>query len=240
MDMNVFYVDPNRLPPVQSDFDDNGNFASAETAGSAATGSGDGGAAAVSEGGATKPSTHSAAHDRMLPAGPASEGRTQGSSDGVTGAGFSPHRDRQPADIRGSFRNPRRGMGPRYTTVWLACGGDRRGGDCDGDRKRPYADPIHMRTSECGICTLGLLQALTEATVDNSCLYMVPRRYDPGYLDGDGHRPDGSAASPLDKFYGTRGGGGMAIRCIRAVPTQAGGLVCFTHRIIHWGSEGLG
>ena len=27
--------------------------------------------------------------------------------------------------------------------------------------------------------------ALTDATPENSCLYVIPRRYDPGYMDGD-------------------------------------------------------
>lgn len=61
---------------------------------------------------------------------------------GTSGAGFSPHRDRQLLDPRPTFRDSVLGHGPKYTTCWIA---------------------------------------LTNATPDNSCLYVVPRRFDPGY-----------------------------------------------------------
>ena len=58
-------------------------------------------------------------------------------------AGFAPHRDRQPADVPGSFRPD---GSPKYCTAWVA---------------------------------------LSEATVDNSCMYVLPSTHDPGYHEGD-------------------------------------------------------
>eukprot|EP00939_MAST-03C_sp_MAST-3C-sp1_P003432 g3432.t1 len=131
---------------------------------------------------------------------------------GATNAGFAPHRDRMPSRPAESFRDVSKGLGPKYSTIWMA---------------------------------------LTNATCDNSCLYVVPRSFDPGYLAGDPVRDvattgaDGKKvvakmmASPLDAVYASGGGGGMALRsAIRAVPVDAGGIVSISHRIIHWGSEG--
>lgn len=63
--------------------------------------------------------------------------------------------------------------------------------------------------------------ALTDAAPANSCLMLVPPAHDPGYKAGDHGRDPLLAVSPQK---------------IRAVPTVAGGVVAFTHRLLHWGS----
>eukprot|EP00803_Ostreobium_quekettii_P009772 evm.model.scf_316.1 EVM.evm.TU.scf_316.1 scf_316:5447-7886(-) len=71
--------------------------------------------------------------------------------------------------------------------------------------------------------------ALTDACPDNSCLYIIPRGADPGYLEGDD--PDGD---PLAACLPTK----EAYQDIRALPAEAGSAILFTHRAIHWGSRG--
>ena len=70
--------------------------------------------------------------------------------------------------------------------------------------------------------------ALSAATPQNSCLYVVPRRSDPGYLAGDG--PE----DPLRRALADK----AAYQAIRALPRCAGEAVVFSHRILHWGSAG--
>lgn len=106
-------------------------------------------------------------------------------------AGFSPHRDRQPDDIKKSFYHDDKMA--KYVTMWLA---------------------------------------LSNATPENSCLYVIPKPYDPGYTDGDDesdYGPDPLARALPDK---------CAYQHIRALPRKAGQSLLFTHRILHWGSRG--
>ena len=106
-------------------------------------------------------------------------------------SGFAPHRDRQPADVPGSFRADGT---PKYCTCWVA---------------------------------------LSAATTDNSCLYLVPRGHDPGYDEGDDHSPD--AEDPLLRVFRSSD---AAVQSVRACPLKPGGVVIFTHRAMHWGSKG--
>jgi len=71
----------------------------------------------------------------------------------------------------------------------------------------------------------------TDAAPDNSCLYVLPRPYDPGYTAGD---DDDSEVDPLPRALHCK----QSYQNIRAVPAEAGSAVLFTHRIIHWGSKG--
>ncbi|KAJ8903412.1 hypothetical protein NDN08_004520 [Rhodosorus marinus] len=71
--------------------------------------------------------------------------------------------------------------------------------------------------------------ALTDATPDNSCLYVIPKHADPGYMTGDLDTED-----PLQRALKKKDD----YQSIRAVPLQAGGAAIFSHRIIHWGSRG--
>lgn len=69
--------------------------------------------------------------------------------------------------------------------------------------------------------------ALTPATPQNSCLYMIPKQYDPGYLTGDVDDED-----PLRRALPEK----QAFQRIVALPRDPGQSLLFTHRIIHWGS----
>ena len=105
-------------------------------------------------------------------------------------AGFAPHRDRQPADVKGSFRKDGT---PKYATCWVA---------------------------------------LSEASVDSSCLYIVPRGVDKGYDAGDDM--DARAEDPLIATLRSD----AAVQAVRACPLKPGGCVIFSHRAMHWGSSG--
>ena len=70
--------------------------------------------------------------------------------------------------------------------------------------------------------------ALSEATPQNSCLYVIPKPLDPGYMYGDIDDIDPlSRALPNKESY----------QRIQALPRQPGQSILFTHRIIHWGSS---
>jgi hypothetical protein len=70
--------------------------------------------------------------------------------------------------------------------------------------------------------------ALSDATPDNSCLYVIPKPHDPGYAHGDTEEEDPLRRSLPDK---------ESFQHIRALPRQPGQSILFTHRIIHWGSK---
>ena len=90
--------------------------------------------------------------------------------------------------------------------------------------------------------------ALADATPENSCLYVIPKACDPGYLQGDdmleeekdrSNSDDGSSNNndqldPLSRALNTK----QSYQNIRALPRTAGQSVIFTHRILHWGSRG--
>ena len=92
--------------------------------------------------------------------------------------------------------------------------------------------------------------ALADATPENSCLYVIPKDFDPGYLNGDDmseeeeedtNKSDGSTINnndqledPLSRALNTK----QSYQNIRALPRIAGQSVIFTHRILHWGSKG--
>ena len=73
-----------------------------------------------------------------------------------------------------------------------------------------------------------LWTALSHATPENSCLYVIPKQNDPGYFAGD------EDADPLLRALSTK----ESYQHIRALPRQPGESVLFTHRILHWGSRG--
>ena len=93
--------------------------------------------------------------------------------------------------------------------------------------------------------------ALSDATPENSCLYVIPKPYDPGYTKGDsdnvtddndsndcdeakyGRSSDGSA-DPLHRALSSK----ESFQHIRCLPRKAGQSILFTHRIIHWGLQG--
>ena len=72
--------------------------------------------------------------------------------------------------------------------------------------------------------------ALSNAQPENSCLYVIPKSRDPGYLKGD-DGPD--AVDPMRRALPTK----ADFQHIRAIPRTPGQSLLFTHRIIHWGSQ---
>ena len=75
---------------------------------------------------------------------------------------------------------------------------------------------------------------LTDATPENSCLNFIPRTQDPGYFDGDCDDPNVPAeqSDPLRLSLKNK----QAYQHITCVPAEAGSVIIFTHRVIHWGS----
>jgi len=79
--------------------------------------------------------------------------------------------------------------------------------------------------------------ALADATPENSCLYVIPKACDPGYLQGDDmseEEEEYDQLDPLSRALNTK----QSYQNIRALPRTAGQSVIFTHRILHWGSKG--
>jgi len=68
--------------------------------------------------------------------------------------------------------------------------------------------------------------ALSEANQENSCLSVVPKSVDPGYTEGDGDM------NPISNIFNNV----QAFQEIRSIPCKPGGLICFSHRLMHWGS----
>eukprot|EP00501_MAST-03F_sp_TOSAG23-6_P001873 GSMAST32.ASY1.ANO1.1951.1 assembled CDS len=75
---------------------------------------------------------------------------------------------------------------------------------------------------------------LTDACPDNSCLYVIPRQFDPGYGPEEGDLPNDDDPDPLQRALHNK----EAYQNIKALPATAGSAVMFSHRIIHWGSAG--
>ncbi len=123
--------------------------------------------------------------------------------------------------------------------------------DRQPDSKKKIANSFH-EDGQAKYLTLWM--ALTDATPENSCLYVIPKQFDPGYLSGDdiddhdedkGDKNKGNFNSPspettrqdqdpLSRALQTK----QAYQNIRALPRNAGESVVFTHRILHWGSKG--
>ena len=87
--------------------------------------------------------------------------------------------------------------------------------------------------------------ALSDATPENSCLYVIPKPYDPGYTTGDidnvaddkdssGDGCGDRVTDPLHRALPSK----ESFQHIRSLPRKAGQSILFTHRIIHWGSQG--
>ena len=97
-----------------------------------------------------------------------------------------------------------------------------------------------------------LWMALSDATPENSCIYVIPKQHDPGYLEGDDEEDTNMHDQESHQDYDAVGTRTCTTqdpltRClkskesyqnIRALPRRAGESIAFTHRIIHWGSRG--
>lgn len=60
----------------------------------------------------------------------------------------------------------------------------------------------------------------------SSCLYVIPKEYDPAYFD-EGENLTEVVSSP------------NIIQNVVAQPLNAGGMLTFSHRVLHWGSPPL-
>lgn len=78
-------------------------------------------------------------------------------------------------------------------------------------------------------CTIWI--PLTNATCENSCLYVIPRKCDEGYIEGDDDTD--LEKTPLEKCLKDK----KAYQNITACPVDVGEAVVFSHRTIHWGSK---
>ena len=95
-----------------------------------------------------------------------------------------------------------------------------RGGDGAAQHFRPDGTPQYSTT----------WVPLTDATTTNSCLCVVPRQHDPGYHAGDG------SVNPLQAVFSRA----SAFQAVRALPSPAGSVLHFSHRLLHWGSTAAG
>lgn len=96
--------------------------------------------------------------------------------------------------------------------AWRLEPDDARGWDPHRDRGSPAIDD---RGRPEAIATW---IPLTDATVDNGCMYVVPAPWDPLYPN-----PDASAEV-------------MFLQAIRALPAAAGSVLGWTSRLLHWGA----
>jgi hypothetical protein len=85
--------------------------------------------------------------------------------------------------------------------------------------------------------------ALTEASPETSCLYVVPKGADAGYM-GSCTASDALTATSLNAYLPIvpapacrEGAVSYDWRDIVAQPLEPGGLLVFSHRLLHWGSN---
>lgn len=99
-------------------------------------------------------------------------------------------------------------------------------------RDRQPRDPSSTFNTEGAAKYVTCWIALTEATPENSCLYVIPKFADPGYLLGDDGCSD--KEDPMRRALSDK----TSYQHVRALPLRPGGAAIFTHRILHWGSQG--
>ncbi|KAI3656047.1 hypothetical protein MP638_000945 [Amoeboaphelidium occidentale] len=87
---------------------------------------------------------------------------------------------------------------------------------------------------------------LTDAVPENGCLYVIPKEYDPGYIDGDLSDTDPMVRALNSHDTNVDHNKNVPFGCsyrgfqnIRALPCSSGSCVVFSHRIIHWGSRSV-
>ena len=90
-------------------------------------------------------------------------------------------------------------------------------------RDRPAAGPDSFRgDGSPKYCTVWI--PLTDATAEQSCLYFIPAMDDPNYRGPGDH-----LANLLDTP--------LSWQNVLAQPVPSGSLLCFSHRLVHWGSK---
>ena len=103
---------------------------------------------------------------------------------------------------------------------------------CPHRDRQPEDSPGSFRADGTAKYVTAWIPLGYDATTRNSCLYCIPRPQDPGYYVGD----DDDGDDPMRVALSTK----ASYQHIRALPCKVGGAVCFTHRLIHWGSVGEG
>ena len=71
---------------------------------------------------------------------------------------------------------------------------------------------------------------LTDATLDNGCIYVIPRDRLPEDLRGNYLKIDHVTHAQLDRL----------LQSTRALPSPAGAFLGWNHELIHWGSVSSG
>mmetsp|Transcript_21832 Transcript_21832/g.32688 ORF Transcript_21832/g.32688 Transcript_21832/m.32688 type:complete len:516 (-) Transcript_21832:170-1717(-) len=142
-------------------------------------------------------------------------------------SGFSPHRDRQPDDIASSFHKPySRASAKIMNGANNVNAGNKRCADATKEQTSRTIEDYGMAKY------VTMWMALSNATPENSCLYVIPAGSDPGYYAGD--PVDKNQPDPLQRALRNKND----YQNIRALPRRSGESVVFTHRIMHWGSKG--
>jgi len=98
----------------------------------------------------------------------------------------------------------------------------------DADRETtgwaPHRDRRGSLLADGRLRSLTAWLALTEATPDNGCVYVLPAHLDPAYRSGD--QSDEVVLSTLQD--------------VRALPARPGTLLMWTHELLHWGGRSSG
>jgi hypothetical protein len=92
----------------------------------------------------------------------------------------------------------------------------------------PHRDELRTATSiePDGTPTLvNVWIPLTDATTINSCIHVLPAHLDPHYPRQGGSSPDPIALRTCD------------LPSIRALPAQAGSVLCWSTHLVHWGGR---
>ena len=127
-------------------------------------------------------------------------------------------------------------------------GGHRGFGSSFGLPHRDYsaADSLHHDECEGGDengypkatidhpAILNVWIPLNEATLDNGCMYVVPREFDTDFARTDGHHAHMNPATEVQRGLSSKIH--FPLHGVRALPAPAGSLIAWYGNTIHWGS----
>ena len=88
----------------------------------------------------------------------------------------------------------------------------------------------HPHSDSTDVSRLTVWVPLTDATVDNGCMYVIPRDRLTPDLRGDYHKIESVSHAQLD----------VLLQSTRALPSPAGAFLGWTHDVVHWGSVSSG
>lgn len=140
-------------------------------------------------------------------------------------SGFSPHRDRQPANVATSFRSD---GSPRYSTCWVALSDATPANSCLYVIPK-WADPGYTSGDFPAAETQRAHKLEIDTENNKGRRNEKKKKKKENITIDDPSLGDPLRAAMIDKF---------SYQHIRALPLQQGGAVIFTHRILHWGSKG--